>query len=273
MPFRRRLEGRAWGVRLISDFTLMILGAFAGGAATWFTQWLARYVGTIRPTGELWSWLAPDGQQVELVVSTGAHHAGEYTNLIFPTEAEAAAEIKNFLGATLRRRISIHQSDGLGDRLDRDLVLIGGPVNNAVTERVLALPDIPFKFENHTIVHEISGQRWHAALRVIDGRSVVWTDYCLIARIPNPFNRDRGLLLIGGSRAYGTLGGARMLLRNRVRSTLDEIRECGDYFAAIVETPVMGGEPGASTFAQVWPLHLGQGLPPAMHPTSAQQST
>ncbi len=252
---------------------LIIVGAFAGVAAGKIWERASRHVTLVRPGGYLWGWMEPHGCG-QMVLSTGLSHGSEYIDLVFPTEAQAAAELKDYLASTLHQGTTQRLSAGLGEHLDEDLIVIGGAVNNAIARRVLALPTVPFHFENHTIVDDESGKRWSAKLETRDGHRQVVVDYCLIVRTTNPFNDRRGAFLIAGSRAYGTLGGARAVSGSHAATTVDALKGTGqlkgtdEHFAAIIKVEVHNGVPGAPEVVEARALDAVS----ARHPTEDADS-
>jgi hypothetical protein len=250
---------------------LLIAGAFAGVIAGKAWDWAGRYLTTTRPAGKLWGWLA-DAEPVRIVMSTGLPNDSEYTGSVFPTEAQAAAEIKSYLESTLSHKASQRLSDGLGENVKDDLILIGGPVANEVSRQVLARSEVPFRFDGHTIIQATTGDRWRAKVRTSNGQATVLTDYCLIVRTRNPFNVNRGVLLIGGSRTYGTLAGARAMLRNGATEMLNQTKGLGRHYVAIIETQVHNHVPGEPRIIQCWPLATGRANEPTAIPTAMRSS-
>jgi hypothetical protein len=237
----------------ISDAVLLVVGAFAGVLAQKLWDRAARYLTELRPAGRLWGWLEPS-EPLQLIMSTGLSDESEYTDMVFPTEALAGAELESYLGDTLHHPVEQRLADAVGEKIRCDLVLVGGPVKNAISERVLAEPGIPCRFEDHAIVHEPSCERWDAEIKEHNGRLKVTTDYCVIIRAPNPYNRRRGVLLIGGSRAFGTLAGARLMSGDCVGDTLEVLSGLGAHYMAIAEARVHNDVPGRPRIVKAWRL-------------------
>jgi hypothetical protein len=132
-------------------------------------------------------------------------------------------------------RLEIAYSSSLEDRqLEKDLILIGGGDSNGIFKRVEKEGRISFSFRHDPqMIYDLKeGTQYHAqtiemdlteandtALERVniferDGKSVaglVVTDYGILARIQNPFNQHRKLVMIAGLFGYGTWGGARLL--------------------------------------------------------------
>ncbi len=74
--------------------------------------------------------------------------------------------------------------------LENNLILVGGPITNKITERVN--PKLPIRFENGNIKSTISNE-------------IYPQDECgLIVKIKSPFNKDKYILVVAGKRFSGT---------------------------------------------------------------------
>ena len=74
--------------------------------------------------------------------------------------------------------------------LENNLILIGGPITNKITEKVNL--KLPIKFENGNIKSTISNE-------------IYPQDECgLIVKTKNPFNKDKYVLVVAGKRFSGT---------------------------------------------------------------------
>lgn len=89
-----------------------------------------------------------------------------------------------------------------------NLVLIGGPVSNPVSEGVLSSGDLRYSFEAHQGQPEWWRTRSLAGLfPVWNGREIV-VDYGLILKRPSPFAPNRRVVVLAGIRSLGSLGAA-----------------------------------------------------------------
>jgi len=74
--------------------------------------------------------------------------------------------------------------------LENNLILIGGPITNKITEKVN--PKLPIKFEEGNIKSTITNEAYPQ-------------DECgLIVKAKNPFNKDKYVLVVAGKRFSGT---------------------------------------------------------------------
>ncbi|MEH7223193.1 hypothetical protein V7112_05200, partial [Bacillus sp. JJ1566] len=103
------------------------------------------------------------------------------------------------------------------------LVSIGGPVHNPLTHKLLELINSPITFDNisHEIVDKNTGTQYIAEVR----DEFIIKDYGLIIRTNNPFNKERTVTILAGSRTYGTLSSAEALTMPFLKTLL---RELGD---------------------------------------------
>lgn len=92
-----------------------------------------------------------------------------------------------------------------GSDLEHDLILLGGPKNNAITEKYLELLNqkvLPTQVESEIILPD--GNRHEG--RVVDGEVV--EDFGLILSTPNPYSVDSRAILFSGSHTFGTAAAA-----------------------------------------------------------------
>ena len=76
------------------------------------------------------------------------------------------------------------------NELESNLILIGGPITNKITEKVNA--KLPIRFENGNIKSTLSNETYPQ------------DEIGLIVKIKNPFNKDKSVLVVAGKRFTGT---------------------------------------------------------------------
>lgn len=144
--------------------------------------------------------------------------------------------------------------------VNNDLVLLGGPKNNSVTDSFLqqlgtAHPDAPSQTDS---VIDWSGAYYQAkhgkpgqgsGTRV---SSATQRDYGLIIRWSNPFDRSKVVILLAGASTYGTIAASLWYVGQRDPECEQESRRLlkSKYFAALVESPVSGGHVGLPRLVQ-----------------------
>lgn len=80
-----------------------------------------------------------------------------------------------------------------------NLVLIGFPRTNRVTDVVLSRIQPPIVFHDHELVDTKTGKTWNA---VVEGHQIV-RDFGYILRARNPYNSRAVVLVVAGSQTYG----------------------------------------------------------------------
>jgi hypothetical protein len=90
----------------------------------------------------------------------------------------------------------------------RDLVLLGFPLGNEVTRRIMSDLDIPLTFTDHEIIDTKTGaSRYRATIK----EGEVIRDYGLIVRVPNPYKKGANVLILAGCETYGVKAAADFL--------------------------------------------------------------
>ncbi len=158
-------------------------------------------------------WLLSDPRRVRLCISaspnveTGAYHR--------PTtgigQAKALAQISPSLTKAWRD-IDVQNvyfaEEVAGSDLETDLILIGGPKTNALTQRVLDIvgEDMGCRQDGSTII--VGDKRLEGEV----DDNATGTDYGLVMRITNPFSSAHRLIVLSGSHTFGTVAAARFLV-------------------------------------------------------------
>lgn len=106
------------------------------------------------------------------------------------------------------------------EALQSNLILVGGPAWNQLVERMLLAMDCPFIFKDggpgspDPIFDRITRREY--APEFAGGRII--RDVALLIRAPNPFDRNRVVLLCAGILTHGVEGAALALTDERVRT-------------------------------------------------------
>jgi len=98
---------------------------------------------------------------------------------------------------------------------NNDLLVVGGPDSNKITEKILAEldPSFPFSYEetdepyDFVLKDKVSLREFRKRFEGKDLKS----DYGFFLKIPNPYSNDRNILIITGIGAEGTLACSRSL--------------------------------------------------------------
>jgi hypothetical protein len=142
--------------------------------------------------------------------------------------------------------------DPLHDRIENDLLILGGPKNNQLAGRFLDLlaDEQPAMQTGSTILWRVDRARgkWvsQGALE-FEGQAVnrqVVTDYGLIIRAQSPFtSRNRTVILFTGSHTYGVVAAAKFFAENLQPHLRKLIREGRKNFAVLVSAYIVDGYP------------------------------
>jgi hypothetical protein len=209
-----------------------VVGVLADRSARYV---LERY--EIRTSQKFWKpWL--DEESIIITATTENRHPGR-TRGTGPFDARALQELTSHLAgiSSPDSTPSSVTEQYPGDWRDRNIIALGGPVNNSIAERVLN-PErnlgLEFYFDtdknrvvnNEYVVHDPPDPTPQESM----------TDFGIISRLPHPYSGDE-VLLIAGCWGQGTLGGVELFVQN-----IDEIwkRTDGDFFQATYEVSFDG---------------------------------
>jgi hypothetical protein len=220
----------------------LIVGLIVGLIVTAITFLAAVPYARVRRWSELQRpgrrvWRLPRGAAVSIVTAEGPEpDSTEYTITVYPAEYAAATEIAHYLGSELRcdvERICTSSEFPPDHAIRGNLVLIGGPVHSPLTRMMLERTQVPFHFEEYTLVNSQSGERFDAEIK--DG--VVTSDVALVVVTDNPFNPSNRVVMVAGCRTYGCIAGARQLIYPAVLRISRKVAN-SSYF--VVRSEVLG---------------------------------
>jgi len=164
-------------------------------------------------------------------------------------------------------RLEIAYSSRLEDRqLERDLILLGGGDSNRIFSRIEESGRLQFRFQHGPLtLRDLSeGVEYRATFTEIDlsqasdvplegvniferdGRPVaglIAADYGVLARMRNPYNPHRTLILIAGLYGYGTWGGARLIGDREFMKRCSQLR--AEEFECLYKVEVLQNMPVA----------------------------
>jgi hypothetical protein len=188
------------------------------------------------------AWRYKSAQNLVIVVATsGVTDTGVYHRAMTGLGQVRALSV---LAPSLRRaypkvdlqRVLLSEEIGGGD-LDKDLLVIGGPKNNAVAKVLFERlsPRLPFTVEESKITH--NGTEYTG----IAMAGSITRDYGYVVRTTNPLHPQRRAVLIGGTHTYGTSCAARWLAENggayRVPANVAVLLEAEVVLSGHVSTP------------------------------------
>lgn len=202
-------------VGLITSFVWLVIGWIANRSVREFRHHL--------PVRRLWG--LQDKSELGIVISDpGFSDKNEHTEFAFHPETRAAVEVESFLVRTypgLKARLLI-SSNLSNEWLNKDLVVIGGPVFNPVArDLLLRLPPLA-RFDEYRL--HLSRDGWNQEAE-IDSSGVVVKDVGLVYIAQNPWNHKRRIIMLAGSRSFGTLAAARAMVRSDAIHTSRHLRK------------------------------------------------
>jgi hypothetical protein len=192
---------------VVADQSLALIVGSALTAAAGYLRWLL-----VRrlPARRTWRF-TDDADQLTVVVASSADvDTGQYTR---PTTGVGQVRAMSLLVPLLvraYRTVDLQQvclsAHTPGRDLEADLLLLGGPKSNEISERALrALPGLPL-----TVHGNLLSWAGTTYLGEVHGERVV-RDYGYVIRAASPFAPGRRLVVVAGSHTFGTVAAARWL--------------------------------------------------------------
>jgi len=168
----------------------------------------------------------------------------EQSGLVGAGDTMALSEIRTHLAKLGTREFSVVYSDRIvdGDAVKENLVLVGGPDVNLITERTLEQLNLTLKVKGPSGVYDsITGKLTTSEIDPITGN--LQRDFGVIIRASNPFLASKHVVVIFGGYGYGTWAAARYVVS---REFLDKLRVLRtDYVECVIQADVLLGSPGA----------------------------
>jgi len=140
-----------------------------------------------RDSGTLAPFVANGELNAKIVVGSPDPHGPQMAR---SRDITYAVELALFLGTFLskKRGPAVVEDKNLTD-MDSNLIVIGGPVTNRITK----------------MVNEKMPVRFDRARNIVAGRKTFRADECgFVARMDNPFHRNKKMIVIAGKRYSGT---------------------------------------------------------------------
>ncbi len=182
---------------------------------------LIRWGATRRPAHRLLQ-LHRD-RPIEVIVSTSGTkqaspgEAKSYTTAIGELRAIAVGA-RTILRLYKHKKPSMYMSEEYSGRLEGDVLLLGGPLRNSYSQRLLDLvnkkyPSAGLMLETRQNLIGVAGQQFNFDQGMQKG--IPQRDLALLLIVSNPWDQDRRqrLVLCAGLSTYGTEGAARFLFQ------------------------------------------------------------
>ncbi len=225
-------------VSLLANLVWAVLGALV--------LYVSKLVFRVYPARNLWQ--LNDPKTLTLCAATSTEtDTGEYLR---PTtglgQVKALVVISTSLYNAYAQDVNIRNilfsDDQIRDRIEHDLILLGGPKNNKVTKYFLdRIKDLNIVEQvDSEITWKIGYQKFQAEIK---NRGVV-LDYGLIIRMKNPFGGNGKIILFSGAHTFGVTAAASYFV-NVLQKDLDHIRRGNSNVAIIVKCRVVDRHPTA----------------------------
>jgi hypothetical protein len=198
----------------LRDILVNLVAAFIGFIICWVWHKAYRAIRTQRTRRALQPFEPPEGKTVIGCFASSDLQSFEQSGLIGVGDALALSEIlAQCRLAGLTPGCPQIDKSLQGDDLRSNLILLGGPDVNSVTNDVWRSLKTTLRFalaDLHVVsVHDEETNQWHSP--VFDASQRILKDIGLVVDAPNPFDSDRRVIVIAGAFGYATWAGARFL--------------------------------------------------------------
>lgn len=233
-------------INLLSNLVWFPVGVLAA--------WVGYFVGVRLPHRRIWRLADPSRLTVCASNSTNTN-TGVYSR---PStgigQVRALALAISSLHAAYHKKLDIKHillsTDHMQDRMENDLLILGGPKTNRVAAELLQAiqydqPVVQVKTVIYWRVKRRDGQWLDDGVLEYDGHAVnrkITQDYGLIVRMQSPFtSRDRTVILFSGSHTFGTLAAAKYFTESKdIRRLLKRKQQ---NLVALVSAQIIDGYP------------------------------
>lgn len=226
---------------LITDIIVAIIMFVLGVGA----KRIYNYHRLTRPFNRVWR--LKDEESNQIYVVTGSIPHDTYKHLMACGDVDAYAEI----AACLRRQVrkakikSFFSPEFPTKFLDENIVSIGGPVWNKVTQNFMKQSGCPIDYDlkDRCFVDVKTGRRFYN--QVVGGNGI---DYGLIIHSANPYDTSKMVVLFIGGYTYGVLAGARYMSpfsetgSNSLRALSKRIQKTNSY-CVLLKVEVINNTP------------------------------
>ena len=247
----------------IFQIAIGIVGNAIWFALGFFTLKLLTFFRNTVPSRNLWQIFEP--KQVVICAATSILvDTGEYTRPAtgigqMRALALATTSLNTAYGKLDIRNILL-STDQLQEKLENDLILLGGPKNNSVSAHFMELigPFQPIRLKEPKILwcREKTDNIWSDNLvieyvPVITGGKVT-KDYGLIIRAQSPFtSKKRTVVLLAGTHTYGTLAAAKYFTEEFPK-TISLYKKPTKNLALVISSLIIDGYPTALKLEQIY---------------------
>lgn len=208
----------------MDDIVISLIASVIWVFFGFFANRLRKYISLIYPSKRLWQLKQPENFIMCIANSTITDTGSYYRPATGIGQVKAVAaltvSIKNTYKQTHIDYIYM-STDQLHNKIENDLILIGGTKNNSISKSYLELmkDEQPLQMD----LNEFVWSNKDEDIEIFAGKTVdkeVVYDYGVIMRTYNPFsdNKATTAILIAGSHTFGTVAASRYFIENIIKN-------------------------------------------------------
>lgn len=220
---------------ILSEFGLAILGAIFLVLADKVVRFSLHKI-QLKPSAKFWKhWLGGDGL---IICSTSGDREPYLTRGTGPFDCLTLQKLSSLLAEIAPGRSPPSNIEQYTDNwMDKNIISIGGPVNNHVSEEVLKKTSgLAYTFnDRENEIDKIAFRNLVVRKPSRPGDGNFTKDSGLLCHLPNPFSPEKHVMIIAGCWGQGTLGGTDLLNKQ-----INEIwkRTNGDFFQVVYDVEI-----------------------------------
>jgi hypothetical protein len=221
---------------ILEDIVVSIVVFLLG----FFLKSIYTHIAITRPMRRIWG--AFLDSRCTIIVPTRPKSFTEISLHSGFSDMKAASKVEALVSSLSKgaeERVVICEADFASDKLEDDIVLVGGPISNSLTKRLMQDAGLPLTFVNHTLVNTRQKKEYLARF---DERNDCVEDYGLVIKARNPYNEKSEFMLIAGCYGYGTYAASRAITNIKIiKEILRKVQS--KNLALVVSTYVVKGTP------------------------------
>ena len=192
-------------LNLLQEIVINIIGSLAFLVIGLLVTWAVQRFRT-RKVREIWSPFINNDAWVIMGSSRPGKQNGKWRHSyrVSLSDIDTIIEIEKLFWK-VKKGIIISPSAQLPrELLSTNLIVLGGPISNELTQRVFSMVDLQCQFdiERQLIKVSQSGDEYMPVISE-DNRQVL-IDYGIIIKLSNPFNTENKMMILAGCHGFGT---------------------------------------------------------------------
>ena len=177
---------------------------------------IQEYIKEISPARKLWK-INDKGNNTVSIITANTPDSyrideSEYAVTGYVCEYVGASIISSHLKKTYKEiKTDIYMEFEKRYDVTENLIFIGGPNHNPLSKKLLSREEIPFYFEEFSLINKKTQQEYKSKASDDSDIQHIEEDYILIINTKSLFNSKKRIILIAGCRSIGCLAGARYM--------------------------------------------------------------